>query len=139
MPVNLMKDEDRITVKDSELVAGGDPDTTYELRPLTREIRKEIIKRNTAMVPNGRTHVMEPRIDQEAVGWDLVDYALVGWTGILWHGQPAPCEREYKLKLDEPRANMILQKAGLSQVIAAEVARPESFRGPTDVRRVVGG
>jgi len=133
-----MKDGDLIVVKDSELVAGGDPDTSYSLRPLTREIRKEILAKNTSRVPNRRTHQMDEQIDGEGVGWDLLDYSLVSWDGILWDGQPAPCERDYKLKLDPTRSVALLEKAGLSQVIAAEVARPETFRAPAAIRRVVG-
>jgi len=138
MPVKLMKDGDEITVKDSELVAGGDPETSYTIRLLTRGVRERIIEENTTRVPNPRTRAMDKVVDAQKVSWDLVDYALTKWAGILWDGEPAPCERDYKLKLDEIRLSALLEKAGLSEVVAVEAARGETFRGPGKVRRVVG-
>ena len=128
MPIQLMNDDDRIVVTDADLVAGGDADTTYTLRPLTRDVRKRMVKAHTAKRPNPRTHAMEDATDHEAVGSDLVDFALIAWTGILWNGEPAPCEREFKLKLDDMRLRAILEAAGLSRIVEADQARGESFR-----------
>lgn len=130
MAIQLSQDDDRFTVTDAELVAGGDAETSYTIRPLTREVRKRVVKEHTTRQANPRTRAMEDRVDAEAIGLALLDYALVGWSGILWQGQPAPCEKDYKLKLDEVRLSAILEQAGLSRIVDAEAARGESFRSP---------
>jgi hypothetical protein len=123
-----MQDDDRIVVIDADLVPDGDKATTYTLRPLTREVRRKIIKARTSKRPNPRTHQMEDVVDWQDISMDLLDYALVAWDGILWNGGPAPCEREYKSKLDEMRLTALLERAGLSKVVAAEEQRDQSFR-----------
>lgn len=133
MPVHLMQADDRLTVTDDALgVQGGDKDTSYTLRPLTRETYREIIQRHTKKVPNRRTHQMDEVTDHPAAGDDLLDYAVVAWSGILLGGAEAPCTRENKLKLDLPRASALLDKAGLGEVTSFGAAerRAESFRGP---------
>lgn len=130
MPIQLMSDEDRITVTDADLMGGnGDTDTSYTLRPLTHDVYKRVGKQHTRTAPNRQTRQMESRIDdQVAVMEDLIDYALVGWTGVLWNGEPAPCEREIKLRLDGVRRTALLERAGMNQIVAAEADRQSSFR-----------
>lgn len=127
MPVQLSHGDQRVTVTDAEIVSGGDTDTTYTIRLITREARREIVRKHTpARFNNGRRDEM----NSEAISEDLVDYVLVAWTGILFDGQPADCSRTNKLLLDQLRLSALLERAGLSQVIAAEVAQSESFRPP---------
>jgi hypothetical protein len=139
MPRDLSTDQTEFVVQETDILADGSADTSYTLRPLTREVRKEILKRHTKQRPDPRTHHMREVVDQDAVGLDLLDYALVNWTGVVDHGEPVPCEYAYKCALDDVIASALLNKAGLNQILAAEVARPESFRGPAPVRRMVGG
>lgn len=129
MPIQLMSDDDRITVTDAELMgASGDAETIYTLRPLTREVYKRVAKAHTKQAPNRHSRQMEEKVDMVAVHEDLLDHALVSWTGLLWNGEPAPCEREFKLRLDGLRVSSLLERAGMSQVVAAEVDRRDSFR-----------
>lgn len=130
MALKLMNDDESIVVTDAELVDGGDPDSSYTLRGLTREVRRDIVAKHTTVRLNPRTHRNEQVQDDEAIAWALLDYALVAWSGILWLGEPAPCELVYKMKLDEIRLRELLKRAGLNQIVAAEAARGASFRGP---------
>ena len=131
MPVELKDADDRIIVKDSEVVQDGDPDTTYTLQPLFVETHREITRVHTEHVLNKRTHQREPRINWEAVADDLIDHVLVDWVGIVHKGQPLPCERVYKLKLDAARRDALLEKAGYNEVLKSpQERRAESFREP---------
>lgn len=128
--LQLMRAEDRITVRDDELagVVNGDKDTSYVLKPLTREVYRQTIRARTKKVPNARTHQMEDRPDWAAIAEDLLDYTVESWQGVLVAGEPAPCDRERKLMLDPTRAASLLDAAGLSQVQAAVEDRTASFR-----------
>lgn len=131
MALKLQKDDATITVKDDDLgVPNGDAEVTYTVRTLTREKYKEIIAGQTKRKPNPRTRAMEDVTDWAAVSEDLIDYALVGWTGILWEGEPAPCEREMKLRLDAARAAALLDRAGTNQLAEAVERKTQSFRAP---------
>jgi hypothetical protein len=128
MAITLLSATARIQVKDSDLedVSGGDPGTVYTVRQISSDINKELSAKNTTRTPNRRTHRMDSDVDNVALLDDLIDYALLEWTGIVDDGQPAPCTRENKLRLDMPRKLALLSVAGLNQK-AAEV-RAESFR-----------
>jgi hypothetical protein len=128
MALQLMGDDDRIVVRDDDLgVSGGDPETTYTLKPITRDVYKRTIAGRTKKVPNQRTRQMEDATDWSAVSEDLLDYTLENWSGVLWSGQPAPCDRDMKLKIDPLRAAALLERAGMNQ-IALGGDRGESFR-----------
>jgi hypothetical protein len=128
MAISLLNATARIHVKDSDLdkVDNGDETTTYTLRQITPAINRELHNKHTTKTPNKKTHQMEESTDSVALLDDMVDYAVVEWTGILDDGQPAPCTTENKRMLDTPRKIALLKVAGLNQ-IAAEV-RAESFR-----------
>ncbi len=130
MPVQLLDPDKQITVKDSELedVSDGDPETTYTVRQIPPEVNRDITKRSTSHPPNRRTGSRETVVDHFAVFDDLLDYALIAWSGILDRGEPAPCERAYKMRLDVARKAALLSRAGVNEVVALQKAH--SFRGP---------
>ena len=128
MAVELKDDGDIDVVSDADLVPGGDKDTSYNVRHITIEKNREIVAKNTKPIPNRRTHVMEPTTDWQAVNDDLLDYAISDWRGIVAKGEPLPCTRENKMKLDALRRDALLQKSGLNEVQAAPERRAESFR-----------
>lgn len=131
MALKLAGSGDTLTIKDDELgVANPDADVSYIIRVITREDYKRLHAAQTKRRPNPRTHVMEDVTDWPAVSEDMLDFVLVGWTGILWDGQPAACDREYKLKLDSGRAAQLLQVAGMNQIAQAPEQRAQSFRPP---------
>jgi hypothetical protein len=126
--------DDRITVTDAELVQDGDKDTTYTLRPLLIDTYRDIVKQHTEYVINKRTHQRDPKTNWEATADALIDYVLLDWSGIHHHGEPVPCDRAWKLRLDAARRDALLEKAGYNEVArpAAEV-KQESFREPGSV------
>ena len=128
--LKLTADNETIDITDAALVSDGDPDTTYVVRMLTRHQQSELIKKHTTKRPNKATRQMESVTDWEAVGEDQLDAALVGWQGVMWEGQPAPCTKELKLRLDILRAKALLDLAGVNQVQAVAEQRAESFRAP---------
>jgi hypothetical protein len=121
VPVHLLNDADAFPVRDSDLISGGDAETVYTVRPLTRETAKRLRRSHTTTVRG------IDRIDQDGLTEDLLDYCLTGWEGILWKGQPAPCDRAMKLQLDTVRILGLIDRAGLSRVLAAEADRAASF------------
>jgi hypothetical protein len=132
MAVKLTRKGDTITVTDADLVAGGDPDTTYQLQLMTRHDYRALVHKNTTKKPNPRSRAMEDVTDMEALGDDLVDFVLQGWSGVIDDsGADAPCTRENKLTLDAGRTQAMQDRAGVSQVQRSDEGRAESFRSPS--------
>lgn len=134
MALELKTADDITTITDAELVPEGDKETSYDLRHLTTEKHREIVKANTSKVPNKRTHQRDDVVDWEAVSDDLLDYAIAGWSGIVSKGEPLPCVKANKLLLDGPRKSAILERAGMNEIAAAPERRAESFRDPATAR-----
>jgi hypothetical protein len=135
MAVKLTRKGDTITVTDADLVSGGDPGTTYMLQLMTRHDYRELVRKNTTRKPNPRTRGMEDVTDMEALGDDLVDFVLQGWSGVVDDdGADAPCTRENKLLIDAGRTQAMQERAGVSQVQTGDEGRAESFRSASDVR-----
>lgn len=132
MPVQLLGDENRITVADNQLgIDGGDPDTTYTVRQIPPHVNRALSKKHTETPINRQTGHREQNVDQLALIDDLLDYALVEWSGIQLGGVDVDCTREHKLCLDYPRKAALIGVAGLNQVTQA--AKAESFRVPPSV------
>ena len=131
MALELLSEDDRIVVKDADLedVSDPDKDATYTLRPLTTERQRELTKRHTTYTINKQKQTKEPKVDVAALADDLIDHVLIEWTGINAKGQPLPCERQYKLKLDLVRKNALVGWAGLNRS-EREQQKTDSFRAP---------
>lgn len=127
MPVHLFDADERVTVADSDLVPDGDPETTYTIRLMGIEDHRAIVKARTVDVVNRHTHQKEPKTDWAAVADDVIDFVLVEWAGLLWRGQPVPCIREQKLRLDAVRRGALNDRAGMNQIARAPEVRVESF------------
>lgn len=129
MPLQLQTEDDQIVVKDTELVEQGDPETTYTVRFVTRETYQRVSTKHSARFGGRRGLKLQEQIEfAVAVNEELIDYALVSWTGVLINGQPAPCDTVHKKMLDGERAQGLLAKAGVNQIAAGEAARAASFR-----------
>lgn len=134
MALKLLKDDDEFTVKDTDLVANGDPETSYGLRHITLDKHREFVKQRTKQVPNRRTHQFDKDIDWDAVSDDVFDYVLTSWTGITDEGAAVPCEWEYKKRLDGVRRIAIMEKAGMNEIQQIREHRADSFRPFAAVR-----
>lgn len=136
MPVELSRDNDIFTVTDAELVAGGDPEATLTIRHVSVEKVREFVKKHTEAKWN--RGIRTETFNEIGFSDDQLDYALVDWTGFTSEGQPVPCTRENKLRLDGGRRAAIIGRATENRVTPAQ-ARADSFRRPEDVRELVGG
>jgi len=138
--LQLIDESDTLTVKDSDLpdVPDGDPDVVYTLRPISTETHRELAKKHTSHPINPRTHQKEDRLDGVALADDLFDYALVGWSGILWKGQPAELTRANKMKIDALRKSSMLGLAGLNQIARQPEVKAESFPAVDPLVPVLG-
>lgn len=134
MAVEIRDDDAIVTVQDAELITDGDKETTYQLRTITLEKNREIVRAHTRKVPNRRTHQMDDKVDWDAVTDALLDWALAGWDGVVAHGKPLSCTLEHKKRLDGVRRTAILERAGMNEVRQAPEVRDESFR-PTAIVR----
>lgn len=112
----LQREDQTFEVAETDLgLPDGDPDTVYVLRPITTGAYAGFMKRQTSM---GK--LVE----------DALDYCLVDWRGIVFNGAPVSCTRDMKLRLPFDVAKVIVDRAGLGKVQAAEADRQESFRTP---------
>lgn len=131
MALKLQNDGEEITITDLELVGeGGDPNTKYTIRKLTPQKQRQIVKEHTRPGNHRRAESQ----DWDAIRDDQITYILVAWEGVFDGGKVAECSRENKLKLDAYRRGLLIDKAGLAEVVAAEDARGESFRSDQGVR-----
>lgn len=121
-----------ITVADSELdgIKQGDPETVYHLRPISVDDHRRLSKQNTKDGIDPESRQVVKTIDFEALNDDLLDFCLTGWSGILLKGEPAPCSRENKLKLDGARRVALTNRAGMNQIARVGEDRAASFRQP---------
>lgn len=124
MPISLKNESATWWVKDSELIAGGDKDTEYEVRRLTLDKHREITKKHVRQA----TYRNPEKRDDEALQDELFEYVLVNWRGVEVDGKPVPCEWEYMRLLDVPRRVALLDVAGMNEIAAMEDARVTSFR-----------
>lgn len=134
--LQLLTERDRIVVKDADIPGVPDPDkdATYTLRPIAKEQQRAIETANTHWeVTNKRGQEKEPVLDVGALTDDLLDYALLSWTGIIYEGQPLPCVREHKLKLDNVRTMGLLRVARSNPIERAPEVHAASFREPAGV------
>lgn len=124
----LLKADATFTVAEPDIpgIADPDADVTYTLRPITRAQMSEIAARHTKREVDRRTRQMVDTTDHEAAGADMLDYCLMGWSGITLDGEPAPCTREWKLQ----GLSMPVQGAIVAFCLDArgEVAQRKSFR-----------
>lgn len=135
MALQLIDESETLDVKDSELpeVPDGDPEVTYTLRPISTAMHRSMAKTHTKTIINPRTHQKEEKLDGVALADDLFDYALVGWAGVLWKGQPAALTRDNKMKIDALRKSSMLGLAGLNQIARQPEVKAESFRAAEEL------
>jgi len=123
---------------DLEFDMPPDPDVVYTLRPITVDYARVVYKRHTTQGKfNRRTGQREEVVNHLAARDELFDYCLVSWTGILAHGQPAPCDLAHKMKLPGVVQAALVDRAQQGQRTPEDTA--ESFRQPAGVLPVLGG
>jgi hypothetical protein len=129
MALSLIDPSAPIVVKDSELdgIVGGDPEVTYTLKPIAVEDHRKLQKTYTKQAIDRRTHQKVDEVDFEGLADATLDFILVDWSGILIQGQPAPCVKANKLKLDGPRRVALTGMAGMNQIARSPEVRAESF------------
>lgn len=135
MAIRLIDVDERDEVKDSDLpgVTDGDPETSYSIRSIGIEDYRAIVKQRSTTRPNPRTQQKETVLTAEGeqlVNEDILDFVLVGWTGITLRGAAVPCVREHKLRLDPVRQMAIRTYAGMNKIARVPEVRAESFREP---------
>ena len=130
MPLQLFDPDERRDVVDADLpgVVDGDRETVYVIRPIGVDDHRAIVKRNTKQVIDRASHQKVPMTDYGAVNDDVLDFILVEWRGVLFRGEPVPCERVHKVKLDPVRRQALADVAGMNQIARAPEVRAESFR-----------
>jgi hypothetical protein len=135
MALQLRQAGELLTVCDADLVADGDKDTSYQIRHLTIEKNRELVRQCTKRVPNKRTHQMDDVTDWEAVSDVQFEYVLADWVGVEdAEGHPLDCTPANKALIDGGRRLAIMSRAGVNEVMAAAERRSDSFRAPEVVR-----
>lgn len=126
MAVELLDGDKEITVRDCDLrgVDDGDAETTYTVKQIPNQVRKNAQKKHSKMVKGQYV------IDNEAIVEELLEYALVRWTGIQHKGKDAPCESVYKQALDPIRKAALIGVAGFNRIAQDAADKEDSFRSP---------
>ena len=112
--------------RDLRLEIDIDEEAVYTLRPLTTEFARATYKKHTVKVPNRRTHQMEDSVYQVGVSNDMLDAAIVGWSGVQNGGTPAPCDLPHKLLLPTVVQAALIERAQVGGGTPAQQAA--SFR-----------
>lgn len=94
-------------VEDTDIVKWHfvDPDTRQEfesefsLRTLPRELNKTLRKKHRRFETTRQGP--QERFESSAYVDDVLDYAIVAWTGVRASGQDVACTREWKSRLPE--------------------------------------
>lgn len=138
MALRILDDDDELTIKDSELVDGGDTDTNYTVRvlpsPLMAKIKKDVSKKKKhGMIVNEAE-------ESEALTRAVIDYMLVSWSGVV-RGDGTPVDPNEVLNtkagpmaakyvaIDQERYLALLNRVTKNEVLAAE--RKEATFRPT--------
>ena len=134
MALELRQDGELTWVTDAELVPDGDAGTRYQIRHVTIEKNRELLKLCTTRKPNRRTGQMDEHTDYAKLNDEQFDYALAEWEGVEAGGEPLKCVWQNKKLLDGQRRDAILIRAGLNEIASAPERREESFRPAPDLR-----
>jgi hypothetical protein len=122
-----------VTEKDLR-IDDPDPDTRYTVRLLGETTMREIRRKHTSKRPNRQGQMVETS-DEEAIGFDIVDWAIKDWAGIVARNgdgdlEPVPCTRDAKRGLDPYVRSALVEYASHNQRVEAE-AQAASFRRPS--------
>lgn len=137
--LSLADSEETFTVTDAEIgLIGGSPSIRYVLRPITKAQSDALRHKHRGKKEwNRHARAFEyPEFNQAGYDADMLDLALVDWSGVFLRGVPAPCTRENKLRLDPLRQPLLVTKATMNRVNDAapeEDAEADSFRTPESV------
>jgi hypothetical protein len=126
---SLLQEDVSYEVAESELELESiapDADTFYTIRPITVTQHRAFIKQHTRPARGGRE-----KVDDKAVSTKMLDYALVGWRGVLEQGRDVECTLENKLKLPTEIQGCIVQAAQAGQKTPEQ--KKDSFRQPDQV------
>lgn len=74
-------------------------DSEFELRVVGKELERSLRKKHTRVEFNrhGRNEV----VDTGEFVDDVIDYAIVNWSGVRHQGRELPCTKEFKIMLPE--------------------------------------
>ncbi len=112
-----------------------DPDTRFTVRLLSEAKMREIRKQHTVKRPNRQGQTIEVS-DEEAIGFDIVDYAIKEWAGVghtvkeedgTKRFVPDPCTRDNKRGLDPHVRSALVDYCTHNQRVEAQ-AKADSFR-----------
>jgi hypothetical protein len=133
MALELFKTGSTFTVRDADLVPGGDPDTVYTLQYFTADDADRLRKQATKQVYNASIQRMEDSFDSLAYALSILDHVLVEWTGVVRDGVPLECILANKRVLPGNRRERMLVLAQENVQVKA-AAQAASFRALEAVR-----
>lgn len=136
--LELKKQGATFTVTDAQVVKGGDPDTSYTLRVLTRDDEQRLIEKIARACEksewNHELRRMDTVLDQRRAKVELtlavLDHILVEWSGVTDAdtGTALPCTLEFKRMLPQDRQDSLLDIARANAQVKA-AARDKTFPG----------
>jgi hypothetical protein len=141
MALDLKKQGETFTVTDAQVVKGGDADTVYTVRVLTRDDEQRLIEKIAKQCEkpewDHELRRMEPKIDRRLMQAELqkaiLDHILVDWSGIESEGEALPCTLDYKRMLPTDRQDGLFEIAKANAQVKG-AALQATFRSAEDSR-----
>jgi hypothetical protein len=123
MPLELIESGKPITIHDTEIpLEDVDRDVSYRIVQISVREARAHLKAHEKALKAATTDEAKAALGDEVEY--LLDQILVGWDGLLFKGEPAPCTSEMRRRLDRPRTEWLLRTAMRNRIIkpsAAEV------------------
>lgn len=142
MARSLVKQDAIVEVREEELdlPCPADPDAVYSVRWIPPSENERVRAKHVPKRWDKRTH---QQVEQDATAEqgkavidDLLDYCLIGWSGVVDNGSQVPCERENKLALPRP-VKISLVEFALMEGASRQERQKQSFREPARVGDVL--
>lgn len=101
--ITVVETDDAFPWQPTDDETGKKYDSVFSLRIIPDEVDKEIRKRHTRQTFQKKTRSMVDKLDDANYISDLIDYAIVGWSGLkaATTGADLPCTAEMKARLPE--------------------------------------
>lgn len=101
--ITIVETDEAFAWQPTDEDSGKKYDSVFSLRIVPDEVDKDIRKRHTKQVWQKKTRSMVDKLDEPSYIADLIDYAIVGWSGMkaASTGAELPCSTEMKTRIPE--------------------------------------
>lgn len=101
--ITIVETDEAFAWQPTDEESGKKYDSVFSLRIIPDDVDKDIRKRHTKQVWQKKTRSMVDKLDEPSYIADLIDYAIVGWSGMkaASTGADLPCSTDMKGRIPE--------------------------------------